>query len=190
MRRGKTRTLGNKMPALDVSLDGITIATVNTDGFDVMSVNVGGTLIDDDPASLHVSGGSYPESGASLFLWWVPELVLRAGQNIGVSFLEYGATSHPGKTTEELFPNEPPKTQTDFTPTAELFKQLRAKPKVRKSFSFRLVSSSGTSFVGTTAPDEHGFGFTVLWNSFHPERARVSLHSYTLDSLEARGPMN
>ena len=32
--------------------------------------------------------------------------------------------------------------------------------------------------------------YTVLWNSSNPERARASPHSYTLNNLEARGPMN
>jgi hypothetical protein len=71
-----------------------------------------------------------------------------------------------------------------------MFTELRAKPKLREKYSFRLVSSSGINFIGETNPDEHGFGFTVLWNSSHPERARVSLHSYSLESLEALGPMN
>ena len=92
------------MPALEVSVDGVKIATVSTDGFDVMSVNVGGALIDDDLASLSVSGGSYPENGSPLSLWWVSELSLHAGQRVGVSFLEHGISSHPGQTVEELFP--------------------------------------------------------------------------------------
>lgn len=178
------------MPALDISLDGVKIATVNMDGLDVVSLNVGGTQVDEDLASLDVSGGSYPEDGQPTSLTWVGSVPLRAGQKINVVFLESAASSHSGKTIEELFPDEPPCTQTDFTLTAEMFRELRAKPKHRETFSFRLSLSSGTSFVGTTAATEHGFGFSVLWNSFHPERARVSLHSYTLDSLEAHGPMN
>lgn len=178
------------MPALEVSVDGVTIATVSTEGFEVMSVDIGGALIDDDPATLNVSGGSYPENGSPLSLWWVSELSLHPGQRVNVSFLEHGTSSHPGQTIEELFPNEPAATQSDFTPSPDLFKQLRAKPKVRNSLSFRLVSSSGASFFGTTTPEDHGFGFTVLWNWLNPERARLSLHSYSLESLEAQGPMN
>lgn len=178
------------MAALDISIDGIKVATVNTDGFNVVSVNIGGTLIDDELASMNLSGGSYPEDGHPTYLTWVCDRPLHTGEHITVSFLKNGASSHSGKTIEELFPDEPPSTQTDFTPTTEMFEKLRAKPKQREKFSFRLVSSSGASFVGATMPDEHGFGFTVLWNSFDPEEARVSLHSYTLDSLETRGPMN
>jgi hypothetical protein len=178
------------MPVLDITVDEIKVATVSTDGLDVLAVNVGGTQVDDDLASLDVSGGSYPEGGPPTSLTWVACTPLRAGQQIAVTFRESGQSSQLGRTIEELFPDEPPTEQTDFTPTAEMFKELRAKPKLREKFIFRLVSSSGASFIGETVPAEHGFGFSVLWNSFHPERARVSLHAYTLDSLETRGPFN
>lgn len=178
------------MPALSVSIDGVTLATVSTDGYDVMSVRAGGTRIDDGPATLDLSGGSYPEVGASTYLTWISEVPLQTGQVVTVMFLEAASSSHTGKTIEELFPDEPPSTQTDFKPTAEMFAELRAMPALRDKFSFRLISSSGTNFAGETAPDEHGFGFTVLWNPSNPERARVSLHSYTLNNLEAHGPMN
>jgi hypothetical protein len=178
------------MPALSVAIDGVTLATVSMDGYDVMSVRAGGTRIDDDLATLDLSGGSYPEVGESTYLTWISDIPLQTGQVVTVTFLETASSSHAGKTIEELFPDESSSTQTDFKPTAEMFAELRAMPTLRDKFAFRLVSSSGTNFAGKTARDEHGFGFTVLWDSSNPERARVSLHSYTLNNLEARGPMN
>jgi hypothetical protein len=56
------------MPALRVSIDGVMLATVSTDGYDVMSVRAGGTRIDDGLATLDLSGGSYPETGESTYL--------------------------------------------------------------------------------------------------------------------------
>ena len=178
------------MPALSVSIDGVTVATTCTDGYEVVSVRAGGTRIDEDFATLALSGGSYPENGESIYLLWINDLCLRAGQVVTVSFLENASTSHPGKTIEELFPDVPPITQTDFKPTTEMYKELRSKPKLREKYSFRLVTSSGASFIGETTPEEYGFGFTVLWNSHQPERARIALHSYTLGNLEARDPLN
>lgn len=178
------------MPAIEITVDGSTVVTVSTDGLDVLGINIGGTQVDEELASLNVSGGSYPEGGPATSLTWVASTPLHAGQQIAVTFLESGQSSQPGKTIEELFPDEPPFDQTDFTPTLEMFQELRTRPKFREKSILRLVSSSGSSFAGETAPAEHGFGFSVLWNSFHPERARVSLHAYTLDSLESRGPFN
>lgn len=176
------------MPALEIKVDGIKVATVNTESLDVFAVDIGGTQVDEELASLNVSGGKYPEGGSPTNLTWVAFSPLCAGQQVNVVFRESGQTSEPGKTIEELFPDEPATEQTDFTPTPEMFNELRAKPKLREKFLFKLVSSSGASFVGESAANEHGFGFSVLWNSFHPEQARVSLHAYTLDSLEAHSP--
>lgn len=174
------------MPALRVSIDSTPIATVCTDGYDILQVRVHGTRIDEDLATLEVTGGNYPEQGESTYLTWINELPLTAGQIVTVAFLEDSPTSHPGKTIDELFRDEPPIAQADFQPFAKICEKLRAQPKLREKFSFRLASSSGNAFAGETTPDEHGFGFTVLWNWLHPERARVSLHSYTIESLEAR----
>ena len=175
------------MPALRISIDGIEVATVCTDGYDVLNARVGGTRIDDELATLGVFGTSQPENGKSVYRTWVNEIPMKLGQVVAISFLESAPTSHAGKTIEELFPEEEDLDQEfDFKVTAEMFADLRAMPELREKYSFRLKSSSGASFAGESKPDEHGFGFSVLWNSFHSERARVSLHSYTLESLEIR----
>lgn len=178
------------MPALEILIDGVSVVTVSTDGLDVLAVNIGGTQIDEEFASLDVSGGSYPESGEAKSLIWIASSPLHSGQKIAVFFHQEASSTQPGITIEELFPDEPPVEQTDFTPTAEMFQELRAKPKIREKFSLHLLASSNASFTGETSSDDHGFGFSVLWNSFQPEGARVSLHAYTLDNLESRGPLN
>jgi hypothetical protein len=178
------------MPALRVSLDGTDIATVCSDGFDILSVRVGGTRIDKDFSDLDVTGGSYPEQGQKVYLTWASVAPLNPGQILKVAFLENGTTSHRGKTLDELFPKEERPTTEDFTPVAEELDDIRAMPNVRDGYGFRYNSSAGTNFVGRTAPADHGFGFSVLWNWLHPERAIVSLHSYSLDDLTHHRPMN
>ncbi len=178
------------MPALSVHVDGEHIATVSTDGLDSLSVGAHGTFVDEQMAELDVSGGSYPEGGESTYLVWVSAVHLRPGQVVTVSLLENSPSTLRGKSIEELFPGEPRSTQSDFKPTPEMYTEMRAKPKFREKYAFRFESSLGTKFAGETGPGAHGFGFAVHWNSFRPERARVSLHSYSLESLETRGPMN
>lgn len=178
------------MPALSVSVDGTHIATVCTDGYNMLSVRISGTRIDENLAELEVTGGTFPEDGESNYLTWVDALPVQHGHSVAISFLESAKSSHSGKTIEELFPDEKPPQKGDFKPKSEIFNELRSMPTLREGFSFRLESSAGTKFVGKTTAKEHGFGFTVFWDAWHPECARVSLHSYTLDSLETRGPMS
>jgi len=176
------------MPSLRVSVNGSVVASVCTEGLDSLSARVSGTRIDEELATLDVAGGSYPKDAESTYLTWV-DLPLTAGQVVLVEFVESEPTSHRGKTIEELAVGEPPVSPVDFKPTAEMFEQLRQAPQVRDHFSFRLGSSIGQSFIGETGLNEHGFSFSVHWTSFHPERARLSLHSYTLEGLEKREPM-
>jgi hypothetical protein len=178
------------MPALSVFIDEELVVTVNCDKFDVMSVRVSGTRAEEEFASLVVSGGAYPEAGESTSLTWVNEVPLEPGQTVRVQFLENAASTAPGKTIEELFPGEEPSEEFDFTPTEQMFEELRAKPKQRNGWSFEYQSPEGQRAVANTTPEEHGFGFTVLWNSHRPSRASVSLHSYTIDSLQRREPGN
>ncbi|KWO68061.1 hypothetical protein WM31_17190 [Burkholderia ubonensis] len=63
-------------------------------------------------------------------------------------------------------------------------------PKLREKFVLDLKSSSGKSFAGETTAGEDGFALSILWDATRPERARVSLHSNSLDRLEAKGPLN
>ncbi len=176
------------MPALRVSIDGTPIATVCTDGFNVVNVSISGSRTEEELATLRCAGGSHPEQGESTYLIWIANLPLTAGQFVTVAFLEDAPMSHPGKTIDELFPDEEEPEETDFRPTPEkraaLGQKLRAEPNLREKFSFHLTSSSGTSFSGETTPDTHGFAFHVLWDSWSPECPRVSLNSYSIENLE------
>lgn len=179
------------MPTLTASVNGTRLAQVRTDGFDVMSVAVQGTCVEDEVAELMMTGGSYPEEGESVYLTWVNSHPLKAGDVVEVTIQDEGETSHDGKTLAELFPDEVETGEKlDFTPTAQLFEELRERVRVREGFRFDLETSRGTTYSGETSPGEHGFGFTILWNSHRPSRASLSLHSYTIDSLEQRGPMH
>jgi hypothetical protein len=175
------------MPALQVLVDQQLVATVATTGLDVLAVHVGGALTEDGFASLRVDGGHYPEVGDSTHLVWVNEAPLRPGQRVVVHLTESGDTYPPGKTLEELFPGEIEQPEVLMS-HAEVFAELRGKSLARAAYRFSGVAI-GEPFIGGTVPGDHGFGFTVVWNSQRPERARSSLHAYTIANLEDRTPM-
>lgn len=179
------------MPAISVLLDGVLLATVNTDGHDVVSVHVHGTRIDDESAAVEMSAGTYPEHGESSHLIWVSGREVRPGQEVEVRFQPSGDTSHRGKTIDELFPEDtdPEPAEDFFSPDAAMFEQLRARPSRRAGWALRLRSSAGMAFEGRTDTSDHGFGFGLTWNSSRPERAHLSLHAYSLDDLGRRAPM-
>jgi len=49
-----------------------------------------------------------------------------------------------------------------------------------------MAGATGATGREITLPDEHGFGFSVYWNSQHPSWATVKLYAYTIDGMERR----
>ena len=77
------------MPFLRVSVDGQSVASIVTDGLELVSVHVGGTRVNDEYADLGVSGGVYFGDGASDHRIWVDQMPLSVGQVVEVALLEH-----------------------------------------------------------------------------------------------------
>ena len=146
--------------------------------------------MEDEFAELMMTGGKYPDEGDAVYLTWISQ-PLKSGDLVEVTIQDEGDTSHEGKTLAELFPDESETSEEmDFTPTPQVFAELRSKTRVREGFRFDLKTNRDTAYIGETAQAEHGFGFTVLWNRHRAGRANLSLHSYTIDGLEHRTSMH
>jgi hypothetical protein len=172
------------MAALRTLIDGIPLATVSSSGFNILAVHVSGTRINEEFATIDVSGGIYPKDEQSTYLLWASDVKLLPHQVVTIQFLEEGDTSHAGKTIEEYFPDEPAFEGEDFTPTPEGFAKLRAMPSFRDSFNLVFESPLGNRVKVKTTDAEHGFSFSVVWDSTRPLNARSSLHSYSIQSME------
>ncbi|MDI9238559.1 hypothetical protein QLQ15_06480 [Lysobacter sp. LF1] len=175
------------MPTIRVNLNERCIAEVDVDGLDVLSVHIGGARVDEGFADLQMHGGAYPSGAESTFLIWINSVELRDSDRVEVIFNRSGRTSHAGKTVAELFPDEPDEPDV-LKSVPQLFAQVRAKPYVREGYRFGLELPGTEPYEGATADVDHGFGFSVTWDSHKPERATVSLYTYTLDDLERQGP--
>jgi len=173
---------------LRVTVDKVEVATVDTSGRDVVAIHVGGTKVDDDYADLGVTGGIYDHEGKTDHRIWIEQMPLKLGQVVGVAFVERGIQTGEGRTLDELYPGKSEARTASPVDRAELAAELRQVAPVRAGFEVRLVLPDGSAATLSTKSNEHGFGFSVLWNSFHPDRVSVSLHSYTLESIATEAP--
>ncbi len=176
------------MPALRLLIDDLPILTVSSEGLDLVDVRVSATKVEPEVAAVEVHGGNFGSSDASRFLFWLEHQSLEPGQRVSVEFLADGESSWPGKTVEELYPeseNEPEEPETPCLPRDEMLDQLALRPKAHERLSCTASLPTGTSRV-VLADEEHGYAFGVSWHSHRPERARVSLHSYTIESLRRK----
>ena len=172
-------------PGLAISLNGSELVTISSAGFNILSVRVSGDRISQEFANLDVSGGMYGEEEDQNHLIWEPDRVISAGDEITVTLLENATTSRPGKTIEELYP-EDKEPHGPWQPIEQVFQDLAQRPIVRERFTFTIELPSSQSIRAETLPNDHSFGFSVTWVWLHPERARVSLSSNTLEGIAKR----
>jgi hypothetical protein len=170
------------MPTLAVTLNGDLLVSIETAALDFIDVNVHGDRLGPEPAHLRISGGAYADDKVTSYLIWEDDRPLVIGDSVLVSFAEHGRTSRLGKTIEELYPEAKPAAAPFLSPD-KVVEELKQRPKVFESLGFRAATSDGAVTEGITRPDEHAFAFSVVWVSHRPDRVRVSLHTYSLDSL-------
>ena len=175
----------NTAPAIAISVNGKHLVTVSTGGRNVVSVNVHGDMIGPELASMHVSGGRYGEGEENEHLIWVDQLEIQPEDEVSVAFLANATDSHAGKTIEELYPeHESP--MGPWQSHEQLFEELSKEARFRLGFAFQLSNGFGEEISAQTVTEDHSFGFSILWNWMHPERARVSLSSNSLAGISSR----
>ena len=172
-------------PGFLTTLNGADVVTVSSGDLNVLSLRVHGDRLSTEFASLEISGGLYGEGTENRNLIWASDHVLMPGDEIAVTFLENAVTSHAGKTIEELFPDEK-EPQGPRQPIEQIFQSIAQRPKVRDRFSFLLSPPAGPPVNFETSPEDHSFGFSILWDWTRPELLRASLSSNSLDGIAKR----
>jgi hypothetical protein len=173
------------MPALSVFIDGDLRVRVSTEGLHVLAINIGGTKTEEPIATVHVSGGAYPETGESTHLIWLSDLELDSGQCVRVELDATGRTSHKGKTIKELFPDDLDEMHGAMPSRHQVLEDVRSRQQYRDQLCMSVRCSSGAHVTAATGPGDHGLGASFLWNWLNPERVSASLHSYSLSHLES-----
>jgi hypothetical protein len=172
-------------PGLAISLNGTELVTISSDDLNILDVRVFGDRITPEFANLEISGGLYGDEENQKHLIWEPGRSISPGDEITVTLLENAWTSLPGKTIEELY-LEDKQAHGPWRPIEQVFQYLAQRPIVRDRFTFTVTPSSSRSIHAETLSDDHSFSFSVTWVWLHPERARVSLSSNTLEGIAKR----
>lgn len=172
------------MASITIDVGGIRAATMDLAGLQVAHVSIHGALDRDPKAVLDAMGGDYADGGCGCLIW-VAERALRAGEAVCVSLHAAGGGDR-GRTIAELFPDAGPSARTDFTISADMAAELRARPRLHENFIVQAEGPSGSPVRAASDGRNTDFSFSVLWNSHHPHRARVRLATHCLDDVLAR----
>jgi len=168
-----------------ITVNGKQLVSVSNEGLNIFTVQIHGDVIGEELAAIEVYGGHYGDDEADKHLIWVSDYEISSKDEVEVVFCKDIATSHPGKTIEELHP-ETEKPSGPWQPTDEIFKDLATQPRLRKKFTFELATPVGEVIRSSTGQNEYSFHFSAMWRWIKPDEARVSLTSNTLEGIEKR----
>jgi hypothetical protein len=173
------------MTGMTVELDGIRLTTINMAELQFVDVSVHGALDQNPKARLSANGGNYSDGGCG-HLIWIPEDTVRAGKVVKVTLTDSCSIADKGKTVQELFPDDPVSTRTDFSINDELAAELRARPLLHEEFTVRAETSDGQYSIATSDEKNTNFTFGILWDWARPAQARVRFRTHCLEDVLAR----
>jgi hypothetical protein len=178
------------MAFLCVTVDESIVASIDTQGKDLIAVNVGGSRISPNYAELTVMGGTYARDGSPTHpRIWVAQTPLNPGQTVTVALLSNAEAVGEGMTLDEAYPEDSDEPKPRLTGSrADIAMQLRQVPPVRDGFKVQLVARGKPVAMLETAPAEFGFQFSVLWTGHHEVQASVSLSAHSLDFIDRNLP--
>lgn len=173
------------MAGMTVEVNGILITIINLAELEVVDVSVHGALDQDPKARLSASGGNYSVGGCG-HLIWIPEDSVPLGKVVKVTLTDSCSVADKGRTIQELFPDDPVSTQTDFSISDELAAELRGQPRLHEEFTVCVETSDGRHSTATSDEKNTIFTFRILWDWTNPAQARVRFSTHCLDDVLAR----
>jgi len=160
------------MPHIAVDINNVRITTINLAAMRVMDVSVHGALDRALKAAVDAMGGNYDEGGCG-HLTWLMEHPLQPGDIVRVHLNQGDANGDAGKTFEDLF-------------SEAMAAEIRARPRLHAAFEVQASTPDGQQATATSDERNTDFRFSVLWNHFQPDQARVHLATYCLDHVLTR----
>lgn len=178
------------MPGLSVELNRTRIATIDLAPLEVLDVAIHGALNIDPKARLH-SGSTHCIDGVRGSLIWIAERYLVPGDILSVRLDAACGVADRGRTIDEVYPEVEggkPFSKDDPVMDENTLAQLRARPRLHDAFLVQVETSSGEQATAASDDLHTDFSFTLLWDRFRPDQARIRLASYCLhDVLQRTG---
>ena len=159
------------------------LVTIAADNLSTLAVHVMGGCIRPELANCEVSGGLYNEGPENISLSWTPDLELKSGDELSITFVDNASISHPGKTNDERYPDGPTEEDCSLSTEGRLDKLEKA-ARSRDGFQLHLTAPNGDQLEICSIDDSYSFSFGIHWDWTRPEQARVTLRTYPIRWLK------
>ena len=173
------------MPAIKVLRNGIELALVNVDQFDVVVVNLHGMVTENAFSFLDLTGGVYSKGVLSRHLIWLDSVEIQIDDLIEVHFVDSISMDTRGFTIDELYDNQDDR-QGEEEATREAYNYLAEIPRVRTGYKIIVETSTGTINRFETDESDWSYHCSVMWQFLRPDTMKLSLSFNDLESIRTQ----
>jgi len=174
------------MCGLKFLVNGREIASVSSDGRNIINAYISGDVIGSELATAHMTGGYYGSEEDTSHRIWLGHHIIVEHDEIEVQFLNDVSSSSGGMTIEELADVHANDYEPDEVGEENIHEWLASQPKVRKCFSFEFMGPNNERINSTTSENDHTFHFGVMWKWTNPNEVSVRLSSTTLENMRQK----
>ncbi|AUM11214.1 hypothetical protein [Ketobacter alkanivorans] len=170
------------MPAIVVLKNGVELAAVNTDAFNIMTVNLHGDVSGEEFSTLDFFGGVYGCGDKDCHLLWVNDVDVACTDTIEIRFVDAVTLESKGKTIEEIYTKDDSGDQNTET-MEQTFEYLEGLPRARVNFKYKTETSRGDVSIFETSESDWSYHCLAMWQNFKPDKIRVTLTSNELSRI-------
>jgi hypothetical protein len=175
-------------PGLVVRVNNEVVAAVSSENFNLLSARIHGDVLSPEIALLDVTGGYYGNSEETKHLIWVNDHELSEMDEVEIQFQNIIASSHAGKTIEDLYPEEYAPANNSPLDIAELAGVLREQPHLRNGFDLHVQVSDAEPQMFSMRDPDHSFFASIMWDWKSADSARMSISSNTIQNIAEQKP--
>lgn len=173
-------------PGLVVRVNNEVVAAVSSENLNILSVRIHGDVLSSEIAALDVTGGYYGDPEETKHLIWVNDHELSELDEVEIKFQDITASSHAGKTIEEIYPEEDAPAEEHPLDIAELAGFLRDQPRLRNGFDLHVRISDADPQVFSMKDPGHSFFVSIMWDWKSVDSAKLSISSTTFQNIAER----
>jgi hypothetical protein len=170
-------------PGLIVRVNNEVVAAVSSENFNILSVRIHGDVLSSEVATLDVTGGYYGDPGETKHLIWVDNRELSELDEVEIQFEGITASSHAGKTIEEISPEAVEPASDGPLDIVELASSLQEEPHLRNGYDLHVRVSDADPQVFSMRDPDYSFFVSIMWVWQSIDSAKLSVSRTTLQNI-------
>lgn len=175
-------------PGLVIRVNKAVVAAVSSENLNILSVRICGDVLSPEVGVLEVTGGYYGGPEETTHFLWVDSHEISGLDEIEIQLQDIPASSHAGKTIEELWPEEDTPADDQPFDIEELARDLQGQPRLRNGFDLHMQVSGAAPQIFSMREPDYAFFISIMWHWRSTDSASLGVYSNTIEDIGSQNP--